>query len=124
MRTMVTNSMIFNQNGTFKVEEVNKQQFFEILKEAWGKNQLKSYIGYVDTMNYIRLNTGVKLNITKKKLSLRHGDRVAVIKRKYIEGKDWKRFDNNEYEFFLVRYQNETKDSRQPKFGHNSVLGQ
>lgn len=105
---IVTNSMIFNDEGQFNVERLSAQKFCENVKNAWIEKKLKSYLGYVDTMQFIQRKTGVKLNINSQKLHLRHGDTLLVIKKRYLDRKDYnpnrELGHENDYEFFKVHY--------------------
>ncbi len=130
MSTIVTNSMIFHNPGSYDVKKLTKEEFCEIVKKAHDENKLKSYIGYPDTVYFLRKNTGIDLKITTRKLFLKDGDKIAVIKKKYVEKKDFKKprgFDTD-YEYFAIQYRearqkHEDSGNRQPEFRKHETYG-
>lgn len=131
MNTVVTNSMIMNNEGTYKVRKITKDEFCENVKNAWTDNKLKSYIGYPDTMFFIHRNTGVKLKITTRKLYLKPGDKILVIKKKYLERHEFKKPQGHDtdYEFYSINYKsdeerkdNESSSNRKPDFHRHQAI--
>ena len=129
MSTIVTNSMIFHNEGSYDVKRLNKEEFCEIVKKAHRENKLKSYIGYPDTVYFLQKNTGVNLKITTRKLFLKDGDKIAVIKKRYVERKDFAkpRGNDTDYEYFSIHFRNRQKhedsSNRQPEFRKHETNG-
>jgi hypothetical protein len=98
--------MIINRTGVYEIEVIEAKEFYRLVTEAEKAQKLRSYIGYPDIINAIGKQTGIKLNISRKKFIISPGDELLVMKKKYTEGKYFKLGDelkDADYEYLKVK---------------------
>ena len=110
MTVRLLNSAMIPCEGTYKARYISKEEFCLLLKEAYNKNKLISYIGYPQNTELIRKWTGIRLNLNRKTTTLNDGDIILVMKLKYrIENpsKKGKPVSEEDFEFMLISYKKE-----------------
>ena len=117
---VLMNSAMMPEDGIYTCERITRQEFINLVKEYYQKGEIRSYIGYSNTVDFIRRLTGITFAVNRNKTHLNDGDLVLVVKLKYrfkdpdakIKVRQGKiQIKDDDYEFFKVTYSSLDRDS-------------
>jgi len=98
------NSAMMPTEGHYQLSRLSRDMFVSILRDA---GQCDSYVGYEQTAQFVERISGVKVEVSRRQTTFADGDRALIVRLAYrvpdatTKGAP---VDENEYEFFLVRY--------------------
>lgn len=98
------NSAMMPQPGHYELVALSREQFVGILRDA---GTVDSYVGYPQTAEFVQRISGVQVEVSRRPTVLEDGDRVLVVKLAYRPqdaGSKGAPVNENDYEFFLIRY--------------------
>lgn len=109
MKVRLLNSAMMPKEGIYTMQKITKEQFCNILKEAYQKGILDSYIGYQENIDLIAKWTGIIVPFNRSETIIEHGDIMLVMKLKYRlkdpRVKGVQTFKEEDFEFFMVNYE-------------------
>lgn len=108
MRVKLLNSAMMPEPGKYELVKIGHFTFCSLLKEAYEKGILDSYIGYQQNIELIKRWTGIKLPISRETTRLESGDMLLIMKLKYRlvnpADKGKKEVKEEDFEFFICKY--------------------
>lgn len=109
----LVNAAVMPHPGCYVMSRLSKDDFAQMLIEAFRARNLVSFIGYQSTADHIYRLTGVKIPISRAQTILQHNDVMLVCRLKYRlsdadakrEAKAQAQISDEDFEYFIVTYE-------------------
>lgn len=95
------------KEGTYNLTRCDFDIFKIILKDCFSKNDLKSYIGYQQNVDFIKEKIGISVDLCRDETIINSGDRLLIMRLKYrVNPADKGKIVNeDDFEFFFANFQ-------------------
>lgn len=114
------NSAMMPVEGSYLCKRIDKETFIKLLKDAYKKGKLESYVGYPANVKLIEEWTGISVPINRKANDFHKGELGLVMKLKYrLHDPALKKGynpDPNDFEFFIIVYKGNSEVVDAEKF--------
>ena len=77
------NSAMMPAPGVYVTEEISRERFCDLIREAEAAHTLQSYIGYTATAAHIEAISGVKVAVTRAPTTVKSGDVLLICRLRY-----------------------------------------
>ena len=96
MRIIVTSQIGFQQPGVYRVQEIERERFFDLIEKAVkGENEVINKVLYLSSLKALNDKAGLEWPLYRGEVSLRSGDFVLSIVLSVDELPDFRYFQIN-----------------------------
>jgi len=108
MTTVLLNSAVMPEEGLYILRRVSRELFAALVADAYGRDELISYIGYPETAQHIERISRVPIKVDRSATQLPDLAVLAICKLKYRvadpSSKGQFRPSDEDYEYFVATY--------------------
>jgi hypothetical protein len=104
---ILMNSAMIPCEGKYEAKRVDISDVVELMKK-YDLSEIKSYVGYVETAQYMSKVLGIEVAVSREQTSLKNGDVMVVCKLKYrlqnpaVKGSFVP--TDEDYEWWIIKY--------------------
>lgn len=115
------NSAMMPKVGIYKMKEIEKDNFFQHVKDAASRGELSHNIGYQQNVDIINSETGLSLVANRDRTELQDGDTILSMTLSYRSFKKGEIVNVDDFKYYITSY-NEVSDNFK-KFSKNLIGG-
>jgi len=113
MMVVLLNSAMMPAEGVYRLRRISRDEFGQLVADAYQRGDLRSYIGYPETAQHIERVSGVPIQVNRAPTRLPEQALILICKLAYrvadpgMKGK--LQPTDEDYEYFVAKYNRATE---------------
>jgi hypothetical protein len=108
MTTILLNSAMMPAEGVYRLRRISRDEFAKLVADAYQRDDLQSYVGYLETAQHIERVSGVPIQVNRAPTRLPEQALILICKLAYrvpdpsMKGK--LQPSEDDYEYYVATY--------------------